>query len=87
MQTAIYLYNYIEDFVSILTTEEYRRYRELIPAYGEWWWTATAVTVLDENYSRCVCCVFSGGTAYWYVCVYAIGVRPFRVLDSSILIT
>lgn len=76
--------NYIEDFVSILTTEEYRRYRELIPARGEWWWTASAVTVLDESYSRNVCCVSSLGAVDWNVCGCTYGVRPFCILNSSI---
>lgn len=78
--------DYVEDFVSILTTEEYRRYRELIPAYGDRWWTASAVTVLCENYSRDVCCVYSNGTVGWSDCGYSSGVRPFCVLDSSILV-
>lgn len=76
--------DYVEDFVSILTTEEYRRYRELIPAYGDWWWTVSAVTVLCENYSRDVCCVNSDGVVDWYDCGGAHGVRPFCILNSSI---
>lgn len=79
--------NYIEDFVSILTTEEYRRYRELIPACGKWWWTATAVTVLDKGYSRGVCCVGSSGAVGWNFCDCAGGVRPFCILDSSVSIS
>lgn len=79
--------DYIEDFVSILTTEEYRRYRELIPAYGDWWWTASAVTVLDRNYSCRVCCVNSYGTVDWSGCGCAGGVRPFCILDSSVSIS
>lgn len=79
--------DYIEDFVSILTTEEYRRYRELIPAYGDWWWTASAETVLDKNYSRRVCCVDSNGTVGWDICDCAGGVRPFCILDSSVSIS
>ena len=76
--------DYIEDFVSILTTEEYRRYRELIPAYGYWWWAASAVTVLDKNYSRDVCYIDSDGTVDWDDCDGACGVRPFCILNSSI---
>lgn len=76
--------NYIEDFVSILTTEEYRRYRELIPACGKWWWTASAETVLDKNYSRRVCCVDSCGTVNWSDCGFTCGVRPFCILNSSV---
>lgn len=78
--------NYIEDFVSILTTEEYRRYRELIPACGKWWWTASAETVLDKNYSRRVCCVDSIGAVGCSGCGCTLGVRPFCVLNSSILV-
>ena len=78
--------DYVEDFVSILTTEEYRRYRELIPAYGDRWWTASAVTVLNKNFSRNVCGVTPIGTVDWYDCVGAHGVHPFCVLDSSILV-
>ena len=78
--------DYVEDFVSILTTEEYRRYRELIPAYGDRWWTASAVTVLNKNFFRDVCCVNSDGAVDWYDCGGVYGVRPFCVLDSSILV-
>lgn len=80
--------DYVEDFVSILTTEEYRRYRELIPAYGDWWWTASATTVLGENYFRGVCYVSSHGIVNWAVCGrgHTCGVRPFCVLNSSILV-
>lgn len=76
--------DYVEDFVSILTTEEYRRYRELIPACGKWWWTASAETVLDKNYSCCVCYVDSDGTVDWGDCDCTGGVRPFCILNSSI---
>ena len=78
--------DYVEDFVSILTTEEYRRYRELIPAYGDWWWTASATTVLGENYFRGVCYVGSHGIVNWVVCGrgHTCGVRPFCILNSSI---
>ena len=76
--------DYVEDFVSILTTEEYRRYRELIPAYEDWWWAASAVTVLDEDYSRSVCYVSSSGAVDWGDCECTGGVRPFCILNSSI---
>ena len=76
--------DYIEDCVSILTTEEYRRYRELIPTLKKWWWTASAVTVLDKDYSHLVCYVLSCGAVGWGGCDDAYGVRPFCILNSSI---
>lgn len=34
-------YGTVQDFIFILTCDEYRKYRELIPHYDEWIWTAT----------------------------------------------
>lgn len=76
-----------KDNVSILTTELYRRYREYLPAYGNWWWTATPVNSDDSDYARGVCCVNSGGVLSWDSCDCCGGVRPFCILNSSILIS
>ena len=76
-----------KDNVSILTTENYRRYRKYLPALGKPCWTATGVTTLDKDYARYVCCVDSSGVLYCYDCGYAYGVRPFCILNSSILVS
>jgi len=76
-----------KDKVSILTTENYRRYREFLKAYGDWWWTATRVTYDDEDYARGVCCVRSCGILDWGGCDCCSGVRPFCILNSSVLIS
>lgn len=75
-----------KDNVSILTTELYRRYREYLPAYGDWWCTATPVNSDDSDYSRGVCGVSSSGLLNCYNCDYCGGVRPFFILNSSISI-
>ena len=77
-----------KDNISILTTELYRRYRECLPAMDESWWTATRVTH-DENtgYARGVCCGSSSGVLFWDDCVCSGGVRPFCILNSSILVS
>lgn len=75
------------DNVSILTTELYRRYRQYLPAYGNWWWTATPVSSTIKDYARDVCCVNSDGVLSWDGCVCCSGVRPFCILNSSILIS
>ena len=75
------------DNVSIITTENYRRYREFLKAYGDWWWTATRVTYDDENYTRSVCGVNSNGILLWSDCGFCIGVRPFCILNSSVLVS
>lgn len=77
-----------KDDVSLLTTELYRRYREYLPAYGNWWWTATRVSHDDSlGYARSVCCVYSYGILNWSGCGRCSGVRPFCILNSSILVS
>lgn len=76
-----------KDNVSILTAENYRRYREYLPALGKPSWTVTGVTSLDKNYARSVCCVFSCGILGWNVCGFTYGVRPFCILNSSIFVS
>lgn len=75
------------DNVSILTTELYRRYRQYLPAYGNWWWTATPVSSTIRDVARSVCCVHSSGMICYSGCVCCRGVRPFCILNSSILIS
>lgn len=74
-----------KDNISILTTENYRRYREYLPAIGKCSWTATGVTTLDNDYARGVCYVYSRGILRWNDCGCCTGVRPFCILHSSIL--
>lgn len=75
-----------KDNVSIITAENYRRYREYIPVLGKPCWTATGVTTLDKDYARGVCLVNSYGILDWYVCDVTFGVRPFCTLNSSIFV-
>ena len=75
-----------KDKVSIITTERYRRYREYLPKYGNWWWTATKPSY-DTDYYRCVCCPDSSGALSWGGCDSDSGVRPFCILKSSILVS
>lgn len=75
------------DNVSIITTENYRRYREFLRAYGDWWWTATRVTYDNEDYFRSICCVYSAyGILDLEGCSYGGGVHPFCILNSSVLV-
>ena len=77
-----------EDFVSLLTMDRYRAYRELLPEYGEWWYTATRFSADVDGYARGVCYVRSRGVLSWSDCDYGNGgVRPFCVLKSSTLVS
>lgn len=77
----------VKDNVSILTNDLYRRYREFLPAIGSSCWTATRVTTLDKDYARFVCFVFSFGILGWGGCGFSYGVRPFCILNSSVLVS
>lgn len=77
-----------KDNISILTTDLYRRYREFLPAMGDPWWTATRVSHdEDTGYTRIVCYVCSNGVLDWYDCDFSGDVRPFCILNSSILVS
>lgn len=76
----------IEDSVSVLTTERYRHYRKFMKEMRENWWTATRVTSEVSNYTGHVCYVRSDGLLSWDGCGWCFGVRPFLILDSSLLV-
>ena len=77
-------YGHCTDTVSLLTCDEYRKYRKLIPNCGEWHWTITADSL---EYSYSVRNVFSVGSlsnlnAYGGDC----GVRPLCVLKPDTIV-
>lgn len=44
-------YGTVQDFVFILTCDEYRKYRDYIPHYDNWIWTATPWYCGDKNFA------------------------------------
>lgn len=79
-------YGSVRDKVSLITADNYRRYREFLPGYGDWWWTATPFSCKSNGYSSDVCCVCNRGTLNWDDCDYSKGVRPFCIFSSSIFV-
>ena len=77
----------VKDNVSILTCDLYRRYREFLPPLKSEWWTATRFTTFDKDLSCTVVLVLGGNG---FPCMnrtdYSAGVRPFCILNSSILV-
>lgn len=70
-----------------MISDLYRRYREFLPAISSACWTATKVTTLDNDYARGVCIVRSCGILSWNVYDCSYGVRPFCILNSSVLVS
>lgn len=77
-------YEKCEDQVSLLTVDEYRKYRSLIPNEENWWWLITPWSTPCNDYEYPVSVVassgFIDGGRYDYDC----GVRPFCIFSSSI---
>ena len=78
------------DRISLLTATEYAKYHKILglrTSYPDWWFIITPLSAPSNGISRDVCCVNSVGSVDWNDYVFASGVRPFCVLDSSILIS
>ena len=77
-------YGSCEDYVSLISVDEYRKYRKLLPNTGEWWWTLTPDSTKcndDTSYIRVVSP--SGGIIGNYY-DDSCGVRPVCIFSSSI---
>ena len=71
--------------VSLLTVDEYRKYRSLIPnTEDDWWWLITPWSTPCNDYKTCVATVSSSGDIDCYDCRNDCGVRPFCIFSSSI---
>lgn len=77
-------YEKCEDHVSLLTVDEYRKYRRLIPNDEKWWWLITPWSTPCNDYEYPVTVVASSGVINFRGCNYDCGVRPFCIFSSSI---
>ena len=74
---------------SLLTTEQYRRYVEILDKHkiDKWWWLATPYSTAaheDTDYIKCVSPPGDIGDGYYD---FDFGVRPFCILKSDILVS
>lgn len=77
-------YGECEDMVSLLTVDEYRKYRKLIPNAGYWWWTCTPWSTESNSYEVETAVVTPSGSISYYGCNCSDGVRPACIFSSSI---
>lgn len=77
-------YGTCEDYVSLITVDEYRKYRDLLPNTGEYWWTLTADSTASNDNSRWVRVVSPRGFIDLNGCFNGLGVRPVCIFSSSI---
>ena len=72
------------DKVSLLTVDEYRKYRKHLPNTGKWWWLITPDSTPCNNDDWCVRVVSPSGYFYYCNFSYDFGVRPFCIFPFSI---
>lgn len=79
-------YGHCKDKISILTVDEYRKYRKFLPNMDKWWWLLTPWSTPANGYSTTMAVVSPSGVVYSYLCSYglAYGVRPVCIFSSSI---
>ena len=83
-------YGNIKTKVGLLTEEEYRQHRDILPPLGDegWWWLATPYSTERAGYPSLVRIVNSGGTlSTGNACCGDLGVRPALYLKSDISVS
>lgn len=77
-------YGHCEDKISLLTVDEYRKYRKLLPNMPKWWWLITPWSTPVNDYNSTLTVVSPSGIIYCYDCDCSLGVRPVCIFSSSI---
>lgn len=81
-------YGECEDKVSLLTVDEYRKYRSIIPnTENYWWWLVTPRTTSCNDYQTPVTVIASSGNVSNGGCSLRSGVRPVCILKSNIFVS
>lgn len=77
-------YGHCEDKISLLTVDEYRKYRKLLPNMQKWWWLITPWSTPVNDYKSTLTVVSPSGFIGRSYCNGEIGVRPVCIFSSSI---
>ena len=77
-------YGYCEDYVSIISLDEYRQYRELLPNEEFYWWTLTPDSTKSNDDTSWILVVCPSGDIHYRNYYYNCGVRPFCIFSSAI---
>lgn len=77
-------YGTCKDLVSLISVDEYRKYRKFLPSTDRYWWTITPDSTPCNNDSTCLRVVSPVGRIHYYSYINCSGVRPFCIFSSSI---
>lgn len=76
-------YEYSIDTVSLLTFDEYRKYRSILGVLSDLWWLVTPWSTSTNGFDRSVCCIRHNGVCDTVACNGHLGVRPVLRIKSS----
>lgn len=77
-------YGHCKDKISILTVDEYRKYRKYLPNMDKWWWLLTPWSTPANDYSTTNTVVSPSGSIGVDNDDDGYGVRPVCIFSSSI---
>ena len=77
-------YGTCRDKISLLTVDEYRKYRKYLPNMDKWWWLITPWSTPYNDYFKSVAVVSSSGNVVRSNCSNDNGVCPVCIFSSSI---
>lgn len=77
-------YGNCTDYVSLLSIDDYRLYRKLIPNNEQWWWLLTPWSTPCNGYETQVSVVSPSGCIYNDFCYCGIGVRPLCIFSPNL---
>ena len=77
-------YGTCDDKVSLLTVDEYRKYRKLIPNTGDWFWLISPWSTPCNDFKNSETVVAPAGCIGGRDCDGSFGVRPFCIFSSEI---
>lgn len=77
-------YGNCTDYVSLLSIDDYRLYRKLIPNNEQWWWLLTPWSTPCNGYETQVSVVSPSGDINDFDCNYKLGVRPLCIFSPNL---
>ena len=82
-------YGVVERRTSLITTEMYRKYVDILDTVKPecWWWLATPFSTKKHRYDAAVKCVSPSGYFGYGLYGDVAGVRPFCILKSTIFVS
>lgn len=75
-------YGTSEDYVTILSCDQYRKYRDIVPLFEEWMWTLTPWSC-NTSYSNHVRSVYATGNVSYSYAGISFGVAPACLFSSQ----